>query len=440
MNQILKLGQTVKTDTSRKDVRVDAFLGGGGQGEVYRATVDGKSVALKWYFPQTGTRDQRGALELVVKKGAPDGRFLWPSELTSAGGVPAFGYIMPLRPASYKSIVDLMKRRVEPTFRALVTAGFQLADSFLQLHAKGLCYRDISFGNVFFDPKTGDILIADNDNVGVEGAARAGVLGTPRFMAPEVVRGDAMPSTQTDLFSLAVLLFYMLMVHHPLEGRKELDIKCLDLPAMNKLYGTEPVFIFDPQDSSNRPVPGYHDNAIAFWPIYPQFIRDLFTKAFTEGIRDPQHGRVRESEWRAAMVRLRDSVLYCGNCGAENFYDTDALKASGGRPGACWACGKDLALPFRLQVNRNTVMLNHDTRLYPHHVDDARLYDFSAPVAEVTRHPTNPGIWGLKNLSGVKWVTTTAEGVVNDVEPGRSVSLANGTRINFGKAEGEVRL
>lgn len=440
MNQILRLGQTVKTETTKKDVRVDTFLGGGGQGEVYRATFDGAPVALKWYFPQTGSRDQRGALELVVKKGAPDRRFLWPMELASARGVPAFGYIMPLRPANYKSIVDLMKRRVEPTFRTLATAGFQLADSFLQLHAKGLCYRDISFGNVFFDPKSGDVLIADNDNVGVEGQTRAGVLGTPRFMAPEVVRGDAMPSTQTDLYSLAVLLFYMLMVHHPLEGRKELDIKCLDLPAMNKLYGTEPVFIFDPQDASNRPVPGYHDNAIAFWPIYPQFIRDLFTKAFTDGIRDPQNGRVRESEWRAAMVRLRDSILYCGNCGAENFYDADALKASGGQPGTCWSCGKDLALPFRLQVNRNTVMLNYDTKLYPHHVDDSRLYDFSAPVAEVTRHPTNPSIWGLKNLSAARWVTTTAEGVVHDVEPGRSVSLANGTRINFGKAEGEVRL
>jgi hypothetical protein len=59
------------------------------------------------------------------------------------------------------------------------------------------------------------------------------------------------PSTQTDLFSLAVLLFYMFVMHHPLEGRKELAIKCLDLPAMKKLYGTEPLFIFDPSDDSN---------------------------------------------------------------------------------------------------------------------------------------------------------------------------------------------
>lgn len=117
-----------------------------------------------------------------------------------------------------------MKRRVEPTFRALATAGFELADGFFQLHAKGLCYRDISFGNVFFHPETGRVAICDNDNVSVDGAGTSGVLGTPRFMAPEIVRGEAEPSTQTDLFSLSVLLFHIFMVHHPLEGKREAAI------------------------------------------------------------------------------------------------------------------------------------------------------------------------------------------------------------------------
>ena len=34
--------------------------------------------------------------------------------------------------------------------------------------------------------------------------------------APEVVRGEAVPSTQTDLHALAVLIFSVLMVQHPL--------------------------------------------------------------------------------------------------------------------------------------------------------------------------------------------------------------------------------
>ncbi len=58
-----------------------------------------------------------------------------------------------------------------------------------------------------------------------------------------------------------------------------------------------------------------------------------------------------------------------------------------------------LRLPPRIRIGRAVVMLNHDTRLYPHHVDEKSMYDFSAPVAEVAAHPTRPGVWGLKNLS-----------------------------------------
>ncbi|MFO1003715.1 MAG: hypothetical protein U0936_25570 [Planctomycetaceae bacterium] len=115
-------------------------------------------------------------------------------------GIEGFGYVMALRDVRFKGIVDLMKRRTE-RFRSLAKAGCQLAESYLRLHSKGLCYHDISFGNVFFDPNTGDILICDNDNVGVNAGQRGGILGTPRFMAPEVVRGAKHTrSTQTDLF------------------------------------------------------------------------------------------------------------------------------------------------------------------------------------------------------------------------------------------------
>jgi DNA-binding helix-hairpin-helix protein with protein kinase domain len=418
---------------------IDTLLGAGGQGEVYKATLGSETVAVKWFFPQMGSPEQRAAIELLVRSGPPSVHFLWPMEVTETAGVPSFGYVMPLRPARFKNIVDLMKRRIEPTFRALATAGLNLSHNYLLLHSQGLCYRDISFGNAFFDPDNGDILIADNDNVSVDGAGVLGVLGTPRFMAPEVVRGEAVPSTQTDLFSLSVLIFYMLMVAHPLEGRKETEIKCLDLPAMTKLYGTEPLFIFDPTDTSNAPVPGIHDNALAFWRIYPQFLRDLFTRAFTVGMRDPLHGRVRESEWRGAMVRLRDAIFYCHHCGLENFYDAEALKARGGNPGLCWSCAAQLRLPPRIRIGKSIVMLNHDTQLFPHHVDDQKLYDFSSPVAAISKHPTNPAIWGLKNLSQVRWVITNAEGEVKDVEPGRSFTLTADTKIQFGNMTGEIR-
>lgn len=438
MSGILAPGEEVRTASSGVACTVEGLLGAGGQGEVYRVAAQGSPMALKWYYPQTATEHQRATLQTLIKSGAPDGRFLWPAELVSAPAKPGFGYLMPLREPRFTSISDLLVRRVSPSLRTLATAGAHLSDAFLQLHARGLCYRDISHGNVFFDPDNGQVLVCDNDNV-APNKSKGGILGTPRFMAPEVVRGKARPSTQTDLFSLAVLLFLIMVNHHPLEGEKESSIHCFDLPAMTRLYGSEPVFIFDPADASNRPVPGFHDNALAFWPLYPAFLKELFTKSFTDGIRDPDHGRVRETTWRAAMSRLRDAILYCG-CGAQNFYNEDAVRAAGGASGACWRCNRALRLPPRIRIGRSIVMLNHDAALFPHHLDDGAPLDFTTPVAEVTRHPTDPNRWGLKNLTADPWTVTAADGSVRGVDPGKNLLLAVGTKIHFGKADGEIRL
>jgi serine/threonine protein kinase len=434
MSSLWKRGQTPWTETSHEPCCIEDALGEGGQGVVYRVNVGGRLAAVKWYYPEFATPGQRVALETLVKRGTPTGKFLWPLELVSAPSHPGFGYLMPLREERYKGMADLMKRRLEPTFRALATLGFELAHSFLQLHSKGLCYRDISFGNVFFDPGTGEVLICDNDNVSIDGVGEGGVLGTPRFMAPEVVRGDSPPSIQTDLYSLAVLLFYIFIMHHPLEGKKELAIHSFDLPAMNRLYGTEPAFIYDPDNASNRPVQGVHDNAFYFWPIYPQFLRDLFTRAFTDGIRDPLHGRVREGEWRAAMINLRDAIHYCQHCGTENFADSSSQTA-----GICWHCNRRLRLPIRLRINRQIVMLNHDTQLFPHHLASDRPYDFSRPLAAVARHPDHTKVWGLKNLSDAPWfITTPRDPQPKAVPPGLSLTLLPGAEINFGKVLGQI--
>lgn len=418
------------------DLTVDALLGSGGQGEVYRVTWQGKPHALKWYYPHTATAQQLARLRDLTRGGAPDPRFLWPLAMVGPfPPKPEYGYLMPLRPVSYRGIIDLMARRSEPSFRALATAGFHLAECYLKLHGRGLCYCDISFGNVFWNDATGEVLVCDNDNVILNGD-RPEVLGTQSFMAPELVTRSANPSIDTDKHSLAVLLFYMLTLHHPLKGKREEQVRSLDLPAREKLYGREPLFVFHPANRSNEPDPRYHQAVLNFWPLYPRFLKDLFTAAFTDGLTDP-HRRVTENQWRGAMVRLRDAILYCG-CGAENFYDQDAL-AAGAAP-KCWSCRKPLTLPYRIRLDRAVVMLNHDTRLFPHHVDPDRQYAFDAPVAEVSRHPKDPDRWGLRNLTTVNWTVQGADGAAVDVPPGRSASLGNGVKINFGRVVGEVRV
>jgi serine/threonine protein kinase len=426
----LKPNQELSIEGSNQSCRILELLGEGGQGEVYRVQFGSQTLALKWYFRHQATEAQRRGLARLIGGGAPNIRFLWPMALvTMAERNKGLGYLMPLRGIEFVAIPSLLRGKVSPSFKTLCTAGMQLSDSFFQLHSKGLCYRDISFGNVFLDPRTGNILICDNDNVAPKDTPAA-IMGTPRFMAPEVVRGEVSLSRETDLFSLSVLLFYFFMFHHPFEGVKDSQVHCLDGLATDELYGRNPIFIFDPNDTSNAPDPRYHKRVLDYWPIYPKFIRDQFTRAFTEGIRNPDR-RVGESEWRRDLARLQDSIVYC-NCQAENFYD-----ASTSEKPRCWACRTALPIPFKIQIENRLVTLNHDRQLFPHHLDGTS-YDFSSPIAVVTEHPTTKGMWGLKNLTSAKWVIGLADGSMRDLEPGRSVGLKAGTKIHFGKVEGEI--
>ncbi len=446
-------GDRLISSTSGSPCVVREFIGAGGQGEVYSASLDGEEVAVKWYYPNWCTPSQRRSLEVLISKGTPSERFLWPSDLVSQPGSPSFGYLMPLRQKRFRGMTDLLKGRIDPTFRARATAGLQLAHSFLQLHAHGLCYRDISAGNVFLDPTTGDIAICDNDNVGVDAEGIGGVMGTPDFMAPELVRGQSLPNTQSDLFSLSVLLFYLFHVHHPLYGKRLLQIRSLDLKARIKLCGEEPVFIFDESNTVNEALPWEKDptgeagaNAFDLWKIYPEFLREKFTKAFTVGLKDPKNGRVRETEWRMVMSQLRDDITYCPNR-HENFVDRSArlwgtppTEGAGELPPTdpCWVCSATVSRPPRLRLGKTWVILNADTQLFPHHIDPTRLYDYSQPVASIVQHPQDPSRWGIKNLSNRAWSTTAPDGSQASVEPGRSVSITLGRRIRFGTVEGAI--
>jgi hypothetical protein len=439
---LLAPGERVQLIFSGTWCRVDEVLGVGGQGEVYEVTLDTplfsgmQAMALKCYRAKSATKEQWDALSVLVDLGPPSDRFLWPTDLAELHDRRTFGYVMPLRDHRFHGLAELARRQVTTSLRSLTVAGFQLADSFLALHSRGLCYRDISLGNVFFDPASGDILVCDNDNVAVDGQGHESVLGTTGFMAPEIERLEALPSTRTDLYSLSVLLFLLFVNHHPLVGEQELSFDCLDQTAYRYLYGSKPKFIFDPADDTNRPVRGVHDNALILWPLLPGFIQDLFVRSFTAGLDDPLEGRVQESQWKSAAARLRDSVTACG-CGSELFFDDELGTVGGSPPGRCWACGGSPLVPPRLRIGRRVVVLNLNTVLYPHHLG-GDLYNYSTQLAVVSSHPMDPRVQGLQNLTNDTWLAVEEDGTEHRIGHGRSVRLNAGIRITFPQAEGSV--
>ena len=424
---------TAITTQAQISYRVVSLLGAGGQGEVYDVESGGQHKALKWYFPDKALPQQREILTRLVEMGTPDSSFLWPEDLAQDPQGKSFGYIMGLRPKNYKGLQDLLKCRIDPSFEVLCRTAFNLVRAYEKLHRGGNCYRDISFGNLFFDPQTGDVLICDNDNVAPRDMPGL-VMGTPRFMAPEIVRGEEKPSRHTDQFSLAVLLFYIFMVAHPLDGKREARIKCYDIPAQNKLYGTDPLFIFDPDNDDNRPEPGVHDNAMVYWPIYPQELRDLFTESFTVGLMN-HNKRVAENRWMTVLGNMLNGIVHCPKCGMEVFFDNASPRAS-----RCWHCKSVVPMPPVLAIGKRgqrRLLLRPDAALPSYQVDGK--YDVETTVGRVVRNPQNPAALGLRNESNDNWTYIKTDGSHLVVAPGKTAGAARGAKIDFGKETGEFQ-
>jgi eukaryotic-like serine/threonine-protein kinase len=441
MVHLLTPGDVVTLTPARRDCVVETLIGGGSQGQVYAATIGGRRVAIKWFYPEyiNIDRDLWARLGRLIEEGRPHVSFLWPEALATHESMDGFGYVMPLLVDNYVSFANILGSRPIPALRTMCLAGARLAYAFHMLHGQGLCYRDISYRNVFVYPETGDVFVCDNDNVDINGSPGV-VLGTPLFMAPELVRGDSgvAPSTQTDLHALAVLLFYMLHVHHPYMGKKVLDWGVFDSLAYNWLMGLEPTFIFDQEDTSNEVLPDEPETgltALLHWRLYPAFIHELFRRAFIQGSRHP-YDRVRESEWTRALAKLSDLAIECPSCRVESFHDAGRTY-----PLSCWGCGGDILLPLRLELGRGgppkqIVILAPGRALYPYHL--GREFGASLRIAEVVHNLVNPGTMVLVNQSEAPWTVRDTGGVLSKIPPSGVVKLEAGVKIYFGEREGLV--
>jgi eukaryotic-like serine/threonine-protein kinase len=430
--QISLQGRGLRMLRAGSGVTVGERLGEGGQGVVHAVTIGGAPYAVKWYRC-AASGELRKSIAALVERGRPHRDFIWPIDLVVSDELSGFGYVMPRLEPRFSSFAQLVSRSDQPPFRVVCTIGRHLVTAFEALHSAGLCYRDISFGNLWVDADAAEVAIIDNDNVGLDGG-EVFVWGTLRFMAPEVVRRESAPSSLTDLHSLAVFLFYLFMHGHPLEGvktdesyswadsshRSETDLAL-------RHFGTEPVFIFDPDDHSNPPRPG--DPVSVWWRLYPRFFRAVFERAFSSGLRAPSGlGRVPEGVWRRALVRLADCVSVC-SCQASVFYDPDD-------PGLrCWNCNQIPPRPKLIELPGGTIVLSQGAVITPHHL--SRNRDHDTMIAIVENHPACSGELVLRNVSTKAWTMTPVGESPKVVDPQRRLGIRPMT-IDFGSAHGKI--
>lgn len=400
--------------TNGSQAKVVKELGRGGQGIVYLVEVNGQSMALKWYFNDMGTWFYRN-LEENVSKGSPSEAFLWPTYITTKQKG-SYGYVMKLRPQGYYEFGQYLLARVRfKSFEAMVNAAMKICEGFKALHLSGLSYQDLNDGNFFIHPETGDVLICDNDNVAPEGVS-SGILGKARYMAPEVVTGRAMPSKQTDRYSLSVVLFLLFYANHPLEGARVLACPCMTEKYEKQFYGSEPIFIYDKEHDNNRPVRGVHNNVLRRWNAFPALLRDTFTQEFsTECLNDPSKRKL-ERQWQSVIQQLRDMLVVCPACKDETFVeDSNAPK--------CMCCGKSFPIAGVLRINDRNVLLTSGTKVY---VDMDNKPDIQVVSVSDDRYPVQ-----LKNITTNNWVVETPSGKLRTIEPNMTMPVKAGLKVNL---------
>lgn len=416
---MLKVGDLVPLELGGSAKILD-ILGSGGQGTVYRAEYKEKEYALKIYFPNKLKSPDifRDNLRELTEDKNSDSAFLMPLMLTDKVDG-SFGFMMDLIPGEYKPFSDILNARVKlQGLYSVVNSAIRITSAFRSLHNSGKSYQDINDGGFFIRASDGDVLICDCDNIAPYGE-HLGIAGKPGYMAPEIVRGEKAPDKYTDRYSLAVVLFRLLLRGDPLEGSRVLKSVCLTEEAERRHYGFEPLFVYDPDDDSNRPVRGVHNNIIKFWRIMPDYIREAFEFSFTVGLKEPQK-RIIEKQWLDLLKKMRGEITACP-CGSQNFLS--AMEADEEGRLIC-PCGNHYAKPLSLVGEKSGILL----------FDGAKVFDDEVrECAEVVRNKKNPALWGLKNLTDSEWNYTLPNGTEKTAASGGAVPIFVGTQVTVGE-------
>lgn len=106
--------------------------------------------------------------------------------------------------------------------KRILTWFAQLASAVREIHERGLIHRDIKPANVFLTAddrvKLGDFGIACPVNRSEEQLGRSTPVGTPMYMAPEIITEDGYDQ-KTDIWALGCVLYEMIQLFPAFYGK-----------------------------------------------------------------------------------------------------------------------------------------------------------------------------------------------------------------------------
>lgn len=337
----------------------------------------------------------------------------------------------------------------------------KIARAMRRLHAAGLAHSDLSYNNVLVDPVSGNACIIDDDGLVVPGKYPPDVVGTPDFIAPEVMETKGLslddpkrklPSRLTDLHALAVLIYMYLLYRHPLRGGKVWDLD----PAKDEemAMGAKALFVEHPTDKTNRvkindldksQLPQGDPSKLPYTICGP-YLKPLFDRAFIDGLHNPS-ARPTAQEWEDALVKTTDLVQPCQNpqCEAHWFVFDNTTKPK------CPFCGKEYKgqLPVlnfyyapshgRFMSENYRLMVYDKQTLYMWHVNrniganEKTSAEDKKPAGDFHFHN---GQWILINRRIPDMYEILADGNKKQISVGGFVPLTEGRKILLSAKDG----
>ena len=196
-----------------------AILGRGGMGTVYKALDPalGRTVAIKILRPDLasiGSARHRFRLEAKAMASIAHPHVVPIYAVDDHRGLPylAMEYV------AGGTLESRLQNQGPFEILSVMRIVQQIASALQAAHECGLVHRDIKPANILLDRGVDRVRVTDFGLVRVSDDAsmtRSGLIaGTPQYMAPEQVRGDAC-DRRSDLFSLGCVMYALLVGHPP---------------------------------------------------------------------------------------------------------------------------------------------------------------------------------------------------------------------------------
>lgn len=276
--------------------------------DLYEVSYKCKEKVLVWYLPQDYllTTEQRYVeLQNSINEGAPSKAFAWPESITKCNGS-RFGYIITPVPSHYQSIDSILIGKTKLTKDQQLKICRNIVRSIEELHNRGLCFKQLHPGDYYVNTKTNEVLYWNYDYIAPQcSLTNIGYcFGTT---APEIIKGNREINCFTDLYALSILLFKLMVRNSDPFCGKKYFAACITEKLQTEMYISNPIFIFDPHEQSNRPKL-CSDIITREWKMMSESIQRLFIKAFSKVAIDDPSSRVTVNEWAEELNRDTTSL------------------------------------------------------------------------------------------------------------------------------------